>query len=282
MNVYEIKNLKTGWSREWGPGGSYQGTLYRGSKRVANVMEEGNGGCLLYEWFDRDGGYVEITVHDTNFDGKLEDAPAKTFKGTKEEKIFHEHADGLTYEDNGWDDKGPMVTRRGYGDYLITVLVGKFESERWLKRNTKKKTLFRLKGDKDETYRTVNSPYSARVKAWIESKYGDEVGEIMNERFVTAPTAAPVVKKPARKKKSGGVRATGRKLSVVDAAYEVLASEGVPLGYVEITEKAIEAGIYKTTASNPSNSLRDALAKAIKKGDERFERVTAGTFKVVE
>jgi hypothetical protein len=47
---FQIKGLKTWATRD---GGGYQYNLYRDNKKVAFIHEEGNGGPLKTEWFDK-------------------------------------------------------------------------------------------------------------------------------------------------------------------------------------------------------------------------------------
>lgn len=46
------------------------------------------------------------------------------------------------------------------------------------------KTLFRLKSDKPEDYRVLEIPYSQELKETLEHHHGDNLAEIINERFL--------------------------------------------------------------------------------------------------
>jgi hypothetical protein len=48
------------------------------------------------------------------------------------------------------------------------------------------KTVFRLKGDKPDTWRTVKSIYTPAVKKYMTMKYGDRIEAIANEMGATA------------------------------------------------------------------------------------------------
>ena len=41
-----LSNFEDGWSMEWGEGGSYHCDLLFNGKVIAELTEEGNGGCL--------------------------------------------------------------------------------------------------------------------------------------------------------------------------------------------------------------------------------------------
>lgn len=47
----------------------------------------------------------------------------------------------------------------------------------------KKSTLFRLKGDQPDAWRTLKSPFSPGARAWIVGKYGDRLETIANEEL---------------------------------------------------------------------------------------------------
>jgi len=72
-----------------------------------------------------------------------------------------------------------------YEDQAIDRLLSEWEHQRWLKRVCRNKTVFRLKGDKPDTWRTVKHIYDAAVKAYMQQKYGDKIETIANEE-VTA------------------------------------------------------------------------------------------------
>lgn len=67
-------------------------------------------------------------------------------------------------------------------DLLMGDLLMEWEVNRWLKRQCRTKTLFRLPGDEEGTWRTIAAHYNVRVMTHIRDKYGDKV-EIANDRF---------------------------------------------------------------------------------------------------
>ena len=69
-------------------------------------------------------------------------------------------------------------------DILVDELINKHEENKWLKEKCKKETLFVLKEDKKQEYRTLkDSPYCEQAKQHLQEKYGDRLAEIINERF---------------------------------------------------------------------------------------------------
>lgn len=160
--MYEVKAVKSFRGRE---GYGFNASLCRDGKRVALVDDAGNGGCFSYHWLDyKEGRCAEVTVR--NHAGV-----ERTRKCTPEEALFVEHVRANT-------DKTLEPE-----DMFVAALVDDYEAAKQVRRWCRTKTLFRLKGDDEGSYRTVNAKYSDRVRAFIEGKYGDKVEEIVNERF---------------------------------------------------------------------------------------------------
>ena len=67
----------------------------------------------------------------------------------------------------------------------MLTIVEDFELNQILKRKCRKVTIIRLKGDEEDSFRTVKTPYSAHVKKILQERHGDDLAEIVNERFVT-------------------------------------------------------------------------------------------------
>ena len=53
--TYSLKNVKQCNGRE---GIAWSGTLYDGARKIADVQDDGNGGCLRIWFFDRAGGAI--------------------------------------------------------------------------------------------------------------------------------------------------------------------------------------------------------------------------------
>jgi len=72
-------------------------------------------------------------------------------------------------------------------DQYIDTLLEKWETEKQLKRWCKTNVVFRLKTTEADSWVTVKLrgiKYSDKVKEACEKKYGDELVEIANERFI--------------------------------------------------------------------------------------------------
>lgn len=68
-------------------------------------------------------------------------------------------------------------------DTIVARLMDKEEESKQLRRWCKKETLFMLEGDAEGQWRTVKAPYSDRVQAFLDNKYGAKVVRIANKEF---------------------------------------------------------------------------------------------------
>jgi len=163
MSEYTVKSVKTFRGRE---GMGFNATLCRDGKKVALVDDAANGGSYSYHWLDyKEGRKVEVDI--VNWQGK-----AVKMHCTPEQAKFVEHVRAHTKETFEPEDR------------FVVDLVDDFEEAKTLKRWCRTKTVIILKGDAKGNYHTFNDKYSAAMKAYIEKKYGDQVAEIVNERFV--------------------------------------------------------------------------------------------------
>jgi len=160
--MYSVKNIKRFRGME---GHGYNATLCRDGKKVAFVMDSGDGGEANFEWNDRTAPKVDITI-DYFGDGRTH-----TYQGTPEEKLFLELANSQTYTAYGH-------TGRKDGAILIEELI---ETDKF-RKDCKTKTLFRLASDGEDTYQVYKERFDHEVRAWLVRQYGDQLVEIINER----------------------------------------------------------------------------------------------------
>lgn len=140
-----IKNLRTCAGRN-GPDAAFSCSLYIDGKRAAVVRDEGCGGCFSYDWLDR-----------------------------SLEKPFLEHCKALH----------PEIEFEAE-DHVIATLLDALETEKQLKRWCRKSVVFRLVSDSDDAFRTLKVKWPGnedRVRAHLQGKHGDDLREIVNERF---------------------------------------------------------------------------------------------------
>ena len=111
----------------------------------------------------------------TDYDKKDGSEKAHSYKGTPEEKLLIECANAQIVDEQG------MRLRKDAG-WVVSELVSKISEEKQYKRWCKTKTLFRIKGDKPDEWRTIKAIYSPKVKEFITNKYGDKVESILNDQ----------------------------------------------------------------------------------------------------
>lgn len=143
---YNVKGVKSFLGRE---GYGFNAILYRGKTKIAFVIDDANGGCYHYDWYD-----------------KTEDARLR------------EHCDSLPKQ-TIYDTEISVDP-----DMLMSELVDKFENDKRFSRLCKNSTVFRLKGDPKDGYQVYKKvPYNEAMKKLLVEKYGDTIEEILNEKY---------------------------------------------------------------------------------------------------
>lgn len=141
----ELKNIKVS-ERLSDETTCFSATIYIDGKRAGEVVNRGCGGPNEYAFPDRE-------LH-KQFDAFCESLPP-----TEEYAL-------------------PMDA-----DLYLDNLLYAWQDKQLLKRQCKKTTLFRLKGElyKKDEWQTVKSAYNVKVKEYLDKKYGSRLGEILNE-----------------------------------------------------------------------------------------------------
>ena len=84
-------------------------------------------------------------------------------------------------------DNVHMVVMKSNLDVVIAKIIDAVEFKKKLKALCRKNIVFSLKGDDGkEQYMTINRKYDPGLKAAMIRKYGDSLGEIVNERYPPA------------------------------------------------------------------------------------------------
>ena len=128
--------------------------------------------CSLYY-----KGKRVATVWDDSWGGGFQYTPVKGQQKTVE--LFHKFAHQFTVPSE-YFDKGMTYNM----DIVVDILVNHFEEEKQIKRWCKTKTIFTLKGDEKGSYRSFNNKFNDKLFDHITNKYGDQLGEILNMRYV--------------------------------------------------------------------------------------------------
>jgi hypothetical protein len=127
---------------------AFSAKIYVDGKRIGVVSNSGTGGGNQYDWYE---GCAKI--------GHELEAYAQTL-------TFEFEYDKL--------------------DQFINRLADEIDEKKWLKRNCKNKTMFRLKDDATEPgegWRIVKRKFNRLVAAQLRQKYGDKLAVIANEAF---------------------------------------------------------------------------------------------------
>lgn len=144
-NSYSVKNVKTFTGNE---GAGFECSLYKDGKRLGTVMDPATGGQSNF-FISRE-------------EGKLLDAYCETLPR-------------IPWEINS---EGCKVDK----DFFVGNLVASFLEEKNLKQKCKRKTIFTLK-DSDK-YWSIKLVFSQQGKKHLMKKHGDNLKEIINERFI--------------------------------------------------------------------------------------------------
>jgi len=141
----QLKNVKIAWHMSEGTT-AFTASLYIDGKKAADVKNEGRGGDNHPRFMDR-----EL------------------------EKEFKEFCLTIPY---------PGESYSMTYDSFIGILLGEWISNDDWKKACRKGLVFRVKSDNEDQYRTTKGKYSPELASAIREKYGDELVEIINERFI--------------------------------------------------------------------------------------------------
>lgn len=120
--------------------------LYINGNFAATVKNHGTGGHNIYHW---------------------ENATLKA--------IFDRHIRHLI-------SQGKFKFDFEQNDQYLEQLIEELELKKWCKKST----VIKLKTHKDGEYLQLGQTYSSSVKEYVVNKFGDELIEIINERFILA------------------------------------------------------------------------------------------------
>ena len=140
--MYSVKNVKTFMGSDC-PG--YACSLYKEGRRVATVLDAGNGGCIDY-----------------------------TFNDKKDEAEFYSYVN---------QSKDPNLRILDYNDpdCLLYLLVNDYMR----KKDCKKWTLFSVGEGEEIEHLMIKKKYSPEIKKFLEEKYKDRYLNILNEEIDT-------------------------------------------------------------------------------------------------
>lgn len=128
----------------------FSATIYADGKSAGKVWNEGCGGCNNYHWDDPQLG-----------------------------KRIEE-----------WAEAQPTKFQFEKLDDIISRLMTRMDIHKQVTRWCKKQTLFLLKDDAPDNFRTLKMPISAQARDYLAKKYGDRVVRIVNDDIDAAVDAA--------------------------------------------------------------------------------------------
>ena len=141
----QLKNVKIAWHMSEGTT-AFTASLYIDGKKAADVKNEGRGGDNHPRFMDR-----EL------------------------QKEFYEFCTTLPYPGESFN--------MTYDSFIGNLLSEWIENDDW-KKACRKGLVFRLKSDNEDQYRTTKGKYSPELSSAIRERYGDDLIDIINERFI--------------------------------------------------------------------------------------------------
>jgi len=157
VSVYSLRKIKTFTGRE---GYGLNADIYRDDKKIGFVYDDANGGQPNIDI--RDAGERQLFVQFVTQWFETTGLPAlrESFPDVAE----IEHSAHMKMEN--W----------------IDTFVDDYKNKQRLDRLSKKKTLFRLRGDKSGEYRVITQPYSSRVQQYLDQYHAGQVIEIWGQQ----------------------------------------------------------------------------------------------------
>jgi len=125
-------------------GHGFNAVLLRKGRKIADVHDMADGGCYSYY-----------------------------FKDEKERELFFGHA-----------RKQAAVNSIEPWDTLVAEMVDAHLADRKLRKMCRNRTVFRLQGDEEGRYRTLDAGYSAEVAGTLRRRHAGRGLEIINERYM--------------------------------------------------------------------------------------------------
>lgn len=170
--TFEIKKVKKFMGMDC-PG--YNLDLWMNGQLIAHVVNDGSGGCTHFHYVDREG------------------RPDRAV-----EKTFEDYCKALPPEIQN-DEQGKRLWPNGLpmdAELFVSMLFGRWEVEKKVRRDCAKHTCFKLPQDGDGQFRIQkNTPFGDAIKARILSRYPNAVfinEALANGTWYEVLTRAPI------------------------------------------------------------------------------------------
>jgi len=172
LSDYSLKAVKTFVGRD---GYGLNANLYKGKKKVATILDTGDGGEMDINWVDFKEDEVEIT--ETGFSGEK-----NTYPGTPEQKILIDLISKEPPQKYG-EEYSKVLGEEYYLtiDTFINEMVEEQQRVKKIKSLCKKNVCFKLKSNKPNHCSSFKGEFTPQIKKHIEDKFGDDLMEIYNE-----------------------------------------------------------------------------------------------------
>lgn len=157
---FSLKAVKTFEGNE---GIGFSATLYEGNKKVATVLDDAWGGSLQFRFIDPEA------------EKRLDDV-AKSMPRVVDER----------YSDP--DNPGQPLSWQPDADHVVCELFSEYlrdKEEQKIKRQCQKKTIYKLHSDGEGVQRVLDKPFSPKLAEAILQRYGSDLKEIVNERYLS-------------------------------------------------------------------------------------------------
>ena len=154
--TYTVRNLKTFRSDD---GGGFSCILMKDGKRVAEIVNDGNGGCFKFWWDDRQ---TVVDVKALTYDDK-----PHVYKGSPEEAALWATCMAIPQ----FESYGIMMSTNP--DMFVEDLVGDLEVEKAVKRLLKHYTI--LDGEAVLQWKNVTPAQHPKLREHIAAKYPNAI-----------------------------------------------------------------------------------------------------------
>lgn len=164
MATYSLSKIKTFTGME---GYGLNATILKDGKPIAFVMDDATGGEVDIDFTNP--GQTAKSFQQHHATAKAEFALCAAFC-----RAWYEQSGGAAHDiaqfgaDFDSDDRYVI-------EAWVNHTVDQIQNDKRLARVAKTKTLFRVEGDSADEWRTLGSPYSPKVQAWLDQKYPSKI-----------------------------------------------------------------------------------------------------------
>lgn len=160
-----VKSLKSCMGNE---GYAYSATLYLDGKKVGYVRNDGNGGGCLIQFFK-----------------KVKGKPVRDVESEKKVLAYVEEQPEIDMGEHPRKPGGKWMMKPDL-DWVVSQVCEEALADKERRRWCRTQVCFRIKGDPEGNWRTIKGKWKTEgreIKEYLVKKYGDQIEEILNERY---------------------------------------------------------------------------------------------------